>query len=148
MNPLHELNVSRDVGADPARVFAAWTSPDQIVRWWGGGGISCPEAQVDLRPGGAYRIANAGPDGTTTWISGIFEVIERPRRLVYTWAVEPPGQGPSDGDASVVEVEFHPIDGGTRVTVNQTRIPDVGSRQLFEVGWNGCLDGLVNLLAG
>jgi uncharacterized protein YndB with AHSA1/START domain len=143
MTPLETLNVSRDIGAPPDRVFEAWTSADQIVRWWGGGGVTCPEAHVDLRSGGSYRIANALPDGSITWISGVFETIERPHRLRYTWGVEP-----TDPDTvpSLVEVEFSPTETGTRVTVNQTRIPGAPAREMFEAGWNGCLDGLRDLL--
>ena len=142
-----QLHLSRDVPATPDRVFRAWTSPDQIVRWWGGGGVTCPTAEVDLRPGGLYRIANAMPDGNLTWISGTFEVVDRPSRLVYTWSVEPPDGSPAPGEPSVVEVEFQAIDGGTRLTINQTRIPSLDARQLFEAGWNGCLDGLRDLLS-
>lgn len=149
MTPIEALNISRDIAATPARVFAAWTSPDQIVRWWGGGGVTCPDAEVDLRPGGAYRIANAMPDGVVTWISGVFQVVEPPRRLVYTWSVEGPGESSAKQPApSVVEVEFQATDDGTRVVINQTRIPSVDARHLFEAGWNGCLDGLDELLAG
>ena len=143
MTPLEQLNVSREIPAPPGRVFEAWTSADQIVKWWGGGGVTCPEAQVDLRTGGAYRIANALPDGTLTWISGVFELIEPPRRLVYTWSVEPADPA---GVPSVVEVEFTAIEGGTRVTIKQTRIPGVDARHMFLAGWNGCLDGLRELL--
>jgi len=144
MTPLEQLNVSRDIAASPGRLFEAWTSADQIVKWWGGGGVTCPEAHVDLRTGGAYRIANALPDGTLTWISGVFELIERPYRLVYTWSVEPIDPV---GVPSVVEVEFAEIERGTRVTINQTRIPSVDARHMFLVGWNGCLDGLRDLFS-
>ncbi len=153
MTPIEALNVTRDIGAPPDRVFAAWTSPDQIDRWWGGGGVTCPEAEVDLRQGGTYRIANAMPDGMVTWISGVFEVIEPPHRLVYTWSVEAPDQSSADQSsadqppASIVEVEFQPIEGGTRIAITQTRIPSIDARHLFEAGWNGCLDGLATLLA-
>lgn len=139
MSPPPELVVSRTIRAAPDRVFDAWTTADQITRWWGGGGVTCPEAQVELAVGGAYRIANAMPDGTVTWISGVFEFVERPYRLRYTWDVEP---ADPDAASSVVAVEFAPVDGGTLVTVNQTRIPSDDARLMFEAGWNGCLDGL------
>lgn len=147
MNPFERLSVDRHVAATPERVFEAWTSPEQIVRWWGGGGVTCPEAQVDLRPGGSYRIANASPDGTCVWISGVFQLIEPPSRLVYTWSVEPPGGLRSPDAASLVHVEFQLVEGGTRVSVTQSRIPDPGTHDLFEAGWNGCLDGLRDLFA-
>ncbi len=145
MNPPLELAVSRTIRATPDRVFDAWTSPDLIPRWWGGGGVTCPEAHVDLVTGGTYRIANAMPDGTVTWISGVFEIIERPHRLQYTWDVEP---ADPEAASSVVVVEFAPVDDGTLVTINQTRIPSDEARMMFEMGWNGCLDGLRALLEG
>ena len=144
MNPVPELVVSRTIGAPPDRVFDAWTSADLITRWWGGSGVTCPEAHVDLTPGGEYRIANAMPDGTVTWISGVFELIERPHRLRYTWDVEP---ADPDAVSSVVVVEFAAADHGTLVTVNQTRIPSANAGLMFETGWNSCLDGLRDLLA-
>ncbi len=148
MSSVDELHVSRDIDAAPSRVFEAWTSPDQIVRWWGGGGVTCPEAEVDLRPGGSYRIANAAPDGTMTWITGRFDVVDPPHRLTYTWTVEVPGQDASaQGPPSVVVVEFQPLDSGTRVTIAHSRIPTSDARQMFGAGWNGCLDGLRALLA-
>jgi len=145
MTPTEQLNVSREIAAPPGRVFEAWTSAAQIMKWWGGGGVTCPEAHVDLRQGGAYRIANALPDGTLTWISGVFEVIEPPHRLIYTWSVEPADPA---AEPSVVEVEFAEIDLGTRIMVNQTRIHSVDAREMFMAGWNGCLDGLRDLLGG
>ncbi len=148
MTSVDELRVSRDIEAAPDRVFEAWTSPDQIVRWWGGGGVTCPEASVDLRPGGSYRIANAAPDGTVTWITGRFDVVDPPHQLIYTWMVEVPGQeGPTEQPASIVVVDFQARRGGTRLVIRHSRIPTTDARQMFEAGWNGCLDGLRELLA-
>ena len=48
-----ELTVSRVIHAPRDEVFRAWTDPEQIKRWFGPGEFRTPEAEVDLRPGGA-----------------------------------------------------------------------------------------------
>jgi uncharacterized protein YndB with AHSA1/START domain len=69
------LVVHRTIRAPVERVFAAWTTPEQLRRWWGPKSVVCSEAEVDLRIGGAFRIANQFPDGNVVWISGEFEQI-------------------------------------------------------------------------
>src|SRR5216683_3839213 len=89
------LVIRKTIRAKAERLFAAWTIPAQLKLWWGPQGVKCIDAEVDLRPGGRYRIANQLPDGKILWITGEFEVIEAPRKLVYTWRVEPEMEIPS-----------------------------------------------------
>ena len=133
------LIVRRTIRASPERLFAAWTEPAQLVQWWGPEGVRCPHAEVDLRVGGRYRIANETPEGTV-WISGYFERIEPPTELVYTWTVEPSSRAPER-----VRVRFEPRDEGTEVIVVHERIADQAARDQHEHGWQGCLDGLRRL---
>ena len=140
-----QLSVSRTVRASPERVFDAWTDPAQIVVWWGAGGVTCPEAEIDLRVGGSYRLANRAPTGETAWITGTFSRIDPPHGLDYTWAMEPISD---ETHFSLVEVRFVPVPEGTEVTVSQTRIVDAPARDIHLQGWIGCLDGLAELMAG
>ena len=55
--------VRRVIAASRERVFRSWTEPGQLKRWWGPGGFSCPAAEVDLRPGGTYRLVMLAPGG-------------------------------------------------------------------------------------
>jgi uncharacterized protein YndB with AHSA1/START domain len=55
---------------------------------WGPEGVSCIAAEVDLRVGGRYRIANKFPDGRVFWIVGELQIIEPPHRLTYTWQLK------------------------------------------------------------
>jgi uncharacterized protein YndB with AHSA1/START domain len=100
------------------------------VHWWGPQGVTCPTAEVDLRVGGAFRLANRFPDGSVLWIAGVFEVIERPDRLVYTWELER------------VTVSFVRCAEATEVIVTHERIADAAALKGHEQGWEGCLDGL------
>jgi uncharacterized protein YndB with AHSA1/START domain len=132
------------INAPPERVFDAWTMPEQLRQWWGPRPVTCSGASVDLRVGGAYRIGNRLPDGNVVWISGEFEVVEPPRRLVYSWLVE--GKN-VEADRSLVTVRFEPRDGGTEVIIVHERIDSEETKRDHERGWNGCLDGLVALFA-
>ncbi|MCA9690976.1 MAG: SRPBCC domain-containing protein [Myxococcales bacterium] len=133
------LVVRRTIAAAPERVFAAWTRPEHLTRWWGPPGVTCPTAEVDLRVGGRYRIANRLPDGALLWITGTYELIDAPRRLVYSWAHEPVDEGTA---YSRVTVRFEPRERGTEVIVIHERLADAASRERHRLGWRGCLDGL------
>ena len=77
--------VRRTIGATADTLFAAWTQPAHLKQWWGPRTVKCVGAEIDLRVGGAYRIANRFSDGTVLWIVGEFEVVDPPNKLVYSW---------------------------------------------------------------
>lgn len=135
------LLLRRTIRAMPDRIFAAWTQPEQLRQWWGPPGVSCPTAEVDLRVGGEYRLANHLPTGQTVWIVGTFERISAPTELVYTWRMEP---GPET--FSRVTVRFEPRGAETEVVVLHEGITDEAVRSEHEKGWAGCLNGLVEYL--
>jgi uncharacterized protein YndB with AHSA1/START domain len=131
------LVVRRKIPASPEFAFQAWTQPARLKEWWGPAGVKCVDAEIELRVGGVYRIANQFPDGKIVWITGEYQQIEFPRKLVYTWRVEP-----SSGTPERVTVEFEPHGDQTQITVTHERIPNVSVRDRHEAGWNGCLDGI------
>ena len=134
------LVVRRTIQASAARVFAAWTQPEQLQRWWGPRPVTCSAAELDVRVGGVYRIANRFPDGSVLWISGTFEVVEPPHRLVYSWEVE--REGTPSPERSRVTVRFEPRDRATEVIVVHERIDSEETRADHEQGWQGCLESL------
>jgi uncharacterized protein YndB with AHSA1/START domain len=137
------LIVRRSIRASPERIFDAWTEPKHLRQWWGPKSVECVDAEVDLRVGGHYRIANQFPDGKILWISGEFEAIERPHRLVYTWRV-----GAEQATVERVTVTFEARGEATEIIVMHERIPTEAMRDMHEQGWVGCLDGLVDYLEG
>ena len=71
------------IAAPPARVFEAITDPEQMGRWWGQAGLyHLTERTVDLRPGGKWRSAGVGADGTKFHVEGEYLEIDPPRLLV------------------------------------------------------------------
>ena len=138
------LLARRAISAPPDAVFDAWTRPEQLMAWWGPGEVTCPVAEIDLRVGGRYRLCNLLPSGERLWITGEFEQVEPPVRLVYTWVHEPVG---IDSERSRVTVRFQPHPKGTEVIVVHERLATLESRDLHLQGWQGCLLGLEALFS-
>lgn len=136
-----ELFTRRLVRAAPDKVFAAWTNPAAVRQWWGPPPYTCPEAEIDLRIDGGFRIANRHPDGELIWITGTFLDVLVPIRLSYTWqlSTHPPG-------ASVVHVWFHPHDEGTQIELHHERFSSQSIRDEHADGWSGCLGRLAAFL--
>jgi uncharacterized protein YndB with AHSA1/START domain len=138
-----ELSLRRIIRAPRERVFAAWTEPELLKQWWGPGPVTCPEAHIDLREGGSYRLANLETDGSITWISGRFERVRVPEELVYTWNVSI-----VPAEATLVTVRFLPHAEGTELVLIHERFAAVAVRDMHVAGWGGCIDKLAALLAG
>lgn len=135
------LVVRRKIYAPAEQLFEAWTQPRHLKRWWGPRPVRCVDAEIDLRVGGGYQIANQFPDGRLLWIFGEFEVVDPPHKLVYTWRVDPQSQV-----CERVTVEFEQRGDATEVIVMHERIPNRATRDRHQEGWEGCLDRLANYL--
>jgi uncharacterized protein YndB with AHSA1/START domain len=83
-----EIVMTRVFDAARARVFAAFTTPDLLKRWYGARGWHIVECAVDLRPGGAWRFVWTGPDGAHMASGGVYREVVAPRRLVLTEAFD------------------------------------------------------------
>ena len=140
------VRVSRVIDAPREEVFRAWTEPDQIRQWWGPGEFTCPEAEVDLRPGGSYRLAMQPTAGDPFIVGGTYREVEPPLRLVYTWRWE---TGPAaDGSESLVTVEFQAREGQTELILTHTEFPESHGPAPYQMGWEGGLDKFEALFAG
>ena len=71
-------------------VFAALTTPALLRRWY----AELISAELDLRPGGDWRIVSRRPDGREIGQRGTFREVEAPSRLVQTehWEDWNPGE--------------------------------------------------------
>jgi len=64
-------------------VWAAWTAPEHLARWWGPIGFSTTTCAFDFRPGGVWRFVMHGPDGRDYQNRITYEEIVPPERIVY-----------------------------------------------------------------
>jgi uncharacterized protein YndB with AHSA1/START domain len=121
-------------------VFELWTEPELLVKWWGPDGYDVPAHALDVRPGGRWRTTLRGPDGARVTASGVYRVVDKPRRLVFTWAWDQDDGAP--GHETEVTVTFQPAPGGTRVALVQQTFQDEEERDRHIHGWSSSFDCL------
>jgi uncharacterized protein YndB with AHSA1/START domain/predicted enzyme related to lactoylglutathione lyase len=134
------LQVKRLIKTSRERVFAAWTTPSQVPRWFGPATCRVIDAQIDLRVGGSYQFRVCSDAHGEMTVSGEYQEVVAPEKLVFTW------RWLNDPDwenvKSVVTVEFAEVEGGTEVRLTHEGFPSDESAGNHEHGWNGCLDKL------
>jgi uncharacterized protein YndB with AHSA1/START domain len=141
------LRIQRTFEASTEDVFDAWTSPEVLRRWWRPNPAwLTPEAEVDLRVGGRYRISMEDPEkGTRHTATGEYSEVSRPSRLVYSWQWEQ--EDGQLGPASTVKVEFHADAAGTKVVLEHSGLASSESRDSHGQGWQGILERFSEHLA-
>ena len=131
------VTLTRMVDAPRVRAFEAWVEPKHIVHWfYASEGWTTPFAETDVRPGGAYRIGFASPDGKNDFVfEGVYDEIAPPDRLVFTI-----------GDGRPISVTFADADGKTRVALDLA-LETTHSEEQQREGWGAMLDHLADYLA-
>jgi uncharacterized protein YndB with AHSA1/START domain len=139
--PTPSLTIVRRIKAPPAKVYAAFTQPEHIARWWGPDGGPVLHAEADVRVGGRYRVVFRTLDGEQHETLGVYREVEPGRRLAFTfqWVSFPERQ-------SLVTVDFSAAPEGTELTVLHEHFHDELVRLSHRDGWNGTLDKLQALL--
>lgn len=79
-----EIVISRVLQAPREMVWLAMVDPQQMCNWWGPRGFTTTVHEMDLRPGGIWRLTMHGPDGTDYPNRCIFQEVVKPERIAYT----------------------------------------------------------------
>jgi uncharacterized protein YndB with AHSA1/START domain len=118
------------IKAPAARIFDALADPEQRAKWWGmKGRFQVTHMESDLRPGGKWLMSGTGM-GKPFTVSGVYQTVERPRLLVFTW--RPNWQG--DDTESLVRWEFEEQGGTTLVRLTHSGLVTDASRNSHR-GW-------------
>lgn len=151
--PETDLVIERDVAAPVARVWDAWTIPEQLRQWWCPRPWTTPEAEIDLRPGGSFSTLLRGPAGEEQHVRGCYlEVVPR-ERLVWTIALRAgyrPAPISPDMPHFTAVIEMRALDGGTKYRATVMHRDAEGAAQhekmgFFE-GWGVVTDQLAELV--
>jgi len=140
-----ELHLERIFDAPRTLVFQAWTDPLRLAQWWGPKGFTNPVCEIDVRPGGLWRIDMRAPDGQVFPMGGRFVRIDEPSELVFLAF----GHLDAEGNASFeVEntVSFEDLGNRTRLKLKAVFTkarPEVkAALDGMEQGWSQSLDRL------
>lgn len=134
---LPSVTLVRRIKASPAKVWAALTRPEQMIRWWGPDAGPTLKAEADVRPGGRFSIVFRLMNGDEHNPTGIYREVVPVEKLVFTWE----WAGTPERE-SLVSFLLQPIEGGTELTLIHEQLPDEAARQSHEAGWSGFLDKL------
>jgi len=135
--PRYALEISRLFDAPPSLVFKVWTTPEHLARWWGPRNFSSTTEILEFREGGRYRHLIHGPDGESYAMSGLFQEIVEPKRLVFTFSWD---EGDfADRVETLVTVSIAAEGGRTRLTFRQEPFADVETRDSHADGWGESL---------
>ena len=136
-----QLHFTHRFAASRQRVYRAWTEPELLMKWFVESEGRVDKCDVDLRPGGTYRIE--GRMREKPWaIWGKYLEVKPGEKLVFTWAWEhDPGPWEKAGN-TLVTVEFRELGKDTELTLTQERFATVKARDEHSMGWKGCFDRL------
>jgi uncharacterized protein YndB with AHSA1/START domain len=76
-----QLVTARTMDAPRERVFAAFSDPSRLARWWGPNGFSSTFARFEFRPGGRWIFTMHGPDGRDYPNQNVFVDVCAPERI-------------------------------------------------------------------
>lgn len=160
VNPELDLMFERVVDVPGELVWAAWTTPEQLKKWF------CPlpwktvDCEIDLCPGGVFRTVMQSPEGQNFPNMGCYLEVIPNQKLVWTNALEPgfrpasqPEKTPGHECAefaltAVILLELH--EKGTKYKAlvmhanKQARIQH--EKMGFQEGWGTALDQLVAMI--
>ena len=134
---LPSLTIVRRIQAQPARLWAAITQPDLMLRWWGPDAGPTLNVVADVRPGGRFSVVFRLLNGEEHNPTGVYREVAPERKLVFTWHL----RGAPEPE-SLVTFKLEPFEGGTELTLTHERLPDEAARASHQQGWSGLLDKL------
>jgi uncharacterized protein YndB with AHSA1/START domain len=141
--PRFSLVLRRDFAAPRELVFAAWTDPRLVARWWPGR-FTLLSSQMDVRPGGVWRRRLRRPDGVVLSERGVFREVAAPERLAFTYNCE---GGEFVEPETLVVVTLTEHTGGTRLMLHHGSFDADTRRGEHEGAWSRCLDRISTIVA-
>jgi uncharacterized protein YndB with AHSA1/START domain len=129
-NATQQVTISAVVNAPVDKVWAAWTTPADIINWnnaspdW-----HTPRAENDLRVGGSFTSRMEAKDGSFGFdFGGVYDEVETHKVIAYTL-----------GDNRKVRVLFE--SNGAQTTVTETfDAENQNPVEMQRAGWQAILD--------
>jgi uncharacterized protein YndB with AHSA1/START domain len=128
------LTVRRKVAAPPPELFDAWLDPEKLANWMRPGDTDRSNITTDPRVGGEFEILMETPRGDIPH-TGAYQMIDRPKRLAFTWNSDAAGSR-----NSLVTIDFKPVDRGTEVVLTHENLPSREEAEGHRQGWTRVLD--------
>ena len=153
IDPKLDLVLERVVDVPRELVWAAWTVPERVMKWFTPAPWRTIACQIDLRPGGAFQTTMLSPEGEEFPNTGCYlEVVEN-EKLVWTNALAP---GFRPCNPTFIDLPFtamialEPHGNGTKYSAMALHMDGEGrdnhAAMGFSDGWGKALDQLVAMI--
>ena len=139
-----QVLITRIFDAPRARVFQAWTDPDDIAAWYGPEHFDTPREliRIDLRVGGRYELTMVRRDNGQKMPLG-YEILELVEPELLVLRSDPiPGMH----EPTLTRIELY--DHGEKTRMTLTDGPYARNAGYAEAGWNSAFDQLATVVAG
>ena len=137
----HALEITRTFNAPPARIFACFTNQEEWNGW--AGSREAPGEITLLEPhvGGRYRMVMRRPDGVEMAVGGVFQVLEEPSRLAFTWKWE------HGEETTLITIFLRDVGGKTEMHLRHEGFAGEEDRNNHNRGWTSALERLEAFVA-
>lgn len=138
------LTIQRRLNAKPDRVYAAWTEPEKIARWFGPSVVEqdTVKAKMDVRAGGSFEVSFTTDDGEYHQVSGVYREVVPNKKLVFSWAWHSMPER-----ESLVTVTIKAEASHTLLTLLHEQLFDEAAKTGHTRGWTGSIDKLEAMFA-
>jgi uncharacterized protein YndB with AHSA1/START domain len=105
-DPKLDLVLERVVDVPPSLVWACWTTPKHIKKWFTPAPWKTVDCRIDLRPGGEFFTVMQSPEGEKYPNTGCFLEVVKNERLTWTNALLPGYRPASSGAPGADDLIF------------------------------------------
>ena len=151
------VEFERTYNAPASKVWRAWTTPEELKKWWGPDNVTIPECEIDLKVGGRIYIVmladeSMGEYSGTRWpMEAKITELETDSKLVYEAKAWTDGDQDATTIETVQELSLTEESGKTKLYLKAT-LNKVGPKagmaaQGMEYGYNQQFDKLDKYLA-
>lgn len=148
-NPETDLKFERIVDLTPAQLFAGWTTPALLTKWFTPAPWKTISAEVDLRPGGKFMTVMQSPEGDQFPNTGCYIEIVKDQKIVWTSGFGEDYRPTTDDFPITVHLTFEKVASGTKYTAialhKNAEDKQKHEAMGFENGWGMALDQLIAL---
>ena len=142
-----QILIEREFAAPRHLVYAAFTTPELVKRWWHAKRGEVTLVEVDLRVGGSWRYVMVMPDGTEVGFHGKYQEVVPDERLVSTEVYEGLPEGVSEEDAATLNTTtFVEAAGRTVLTILVQAKSKMSRDAIIESGMEDGLQDALELL--
>ncbi|MBL4772810.1 MAG: SRPBCC domain-containing protein [Alcanivoracaceae bacterium] len=138
---MYKLSMKKEFNTPVSKLFDAWCQEEIVKQWFAPGEMTIPEANIDMREGGKYRIVMQDSEGNKHIIGGKYHEIIPNSKLVFSWQWE------NSPITTIVKILFKALDNNkSSLELVHSEFHEEESRDHHNDGWKGCLTNLTKAI--